>query len=90
MDKSKISMKSTRWHNAKEASRELGIKEETLKQMREQGTLTPGRHWKSICGETKSIKRSSGLPWAPEVVFNVELCRSDNLKLIAYKHKDIA
>ena len=47
-------MEETSWHSAKVASQKLGVNEQTLKEMREEGALTPGRHWKSHCENSKS------------------------------------
>ena len=55
------------WTSSRSTSEKLGLSEIELSNMRENGILKPGIHWKSSpYGQTK--------PWNPEAVYNVELC----------------
>ena len=55
------------WTTSSSMAERLGIHENTLSSLREEGILKPGIHWKSDpYGQIK--------PWKPVPIYNVELC----------------
>ena len=56
------------WLDSKLATTKLGLNELELSDLRENGLLKPGIHWKS--DPNGQIK-----PWNPMVLYNVNLCR---------------
>ena len=56
------------WHSSNSAAEEIGITEIKLSNLRENGFLKPGIHWKSSpLGQKK--------PWNPEALYNSVLCK---------------
>ena len=56
------------WFKSDQAAEKLGISEEDLSCLRENGSLKPGIHWKSSPNGQKK-------PWKPEALYNTKLCR---------------
>ena len=63
-------MSEMTWVSGKEASRELGVSEETLKLWREIGYLKPGTHW-------RSASESQTMPWQPKVIYHLRWCKEE-------------
>ena len=56
------------WHSSNSTAEDLGITEIKLSNLRGNGFLKPGIHWKSSpLGQKK--------PWNPEVLYNSLLCK---------------
>ena len=56
------------WSSSELAAEQLGITENKLSFLRENGILKPGIHWKSSpLGQKK--------PWKPNALYNVKMCR---------------
>ncbi len=58
------------WLSEHEASKKLGVKEETLQLWREVGYLKPGTHWRSSLNSDSS-------PWKPEVIYHLSWCEEE-------------
>ncbi len=57
------------WIPSNSAAKYLGITEIKLTDLRENGFLKPGLHWKSSpYGQKK--------PWNPEVLYNLAMCKN--------------
>ena len=71
------------WSSSELTSENLGITEDKLSSLRENGILKPGIHWKSSpLGQKK--------PWKPKAIYNVGKCRSIINKLYFEKNDSIA
>ena len=56
------------WSSSEFTAEQLGITENKLSFLRENGMLKPGIHWKSSpLGQKK--------PWNPKALYNIEICR---------------
>ena len=62
------------WISSEYAAKHLGVTEIRLSNLRENGFLKPGIHWKSSPHEQKK-------PWNPKALYNIELCKKIILKL---------
>lgn len=60
-------MLSDLWTSSILTSEKLGLSEDELSDMRENGIFKPGVHW-------KSSPYAQMKPWNPEVQYNVDLC----------------
>ena len=58
------------WANSSEASKYLGVSEQTLQHWREIGYLKPGTHW-------RSSPHSQLIPWTPEVIYHLRWCKEE-------------
>ena len=57
------------WHSSSYAAEYLDTDEKRLSYLRVNGFFKPGIHWKSSpYGQRK--------PWNPEVLYNIELCKT--------------
>ena len=73
------------WSSSSSASEKLGLSEMQLSNMRQNGILKPGIHWRSSpYGQMK--------PWNPEAVYNVKSCIKviKNNESPKFKFKDAA
>ncbi len=61
-------MNLNQWLLEEDASKQLGVSEETLRNWREIGYLKPGTHWRSAPGE-------DSLPWKPIVFYHLRWCK---------------
>jgi len=78
-----LKMLGNLWTSSILTSEKLGVSEEELSDMRENGIFKPGVHW-------KSSPNAQMTPWNPEAVYNINLCieiiskkESNKLKVIA-------
>jgi hypothetical protein len=56
------------WSSSELTAEQLGITENKLSSLRENGILKPGIHWKSSpLGQKK--------PWKPKALYNIKMCR---------------
>ncbi len=58
-----------KWSSSELTAEKLGITENKLSFLRENGMLKPGIHWKSSpLGQKK--------PWNPKALYNIKMCRN--------------
>ena len=58
------------WTSSEDAAEHLEITEIQLSNLRENGLLKPGIHWKSSpYGQKK--------PWNPQALYNIKMCRKE-------------
>ena len=68
------------WSSSELTSEKLGITENKLSFLRENGILKPGIHWKSSpLGQKK--------PWKPKALYNVKLCK-DIISKYSFEEND--
>ena len=61
-------MLGVKWSSSELTAEKLGITENKLSFLRENGILKPGIHWKSSpLGQKK--------PWNPKALYNINMCR---------------
>ncbi len=71
------------WSSSELTAEKLGITENKLSFLRENGILKPGIHWKSSpLGQKK--------PWKPKALYNVEICRKIINKFYSGENYNIA
>ena len=71
------------WTSSEYAAEELEITEIRLSNLRENGLLKPGIHWKSSpYGQKK--------PWNPQVLYNIKMCKKLINKLYLEEKDNIA
>ncbi len=58
----------SRWLSKREASEVLRVNEQSLEDLREQGYLKPGFHWRSSTDPEQ-------LPWKPKVFYRISGCK---------------
>ena len=71
------------WSSSELTAERLGITEDRLSFLRENGFLKPGIHWKSSpYGQKK--------PWNPKVIYNLNMCKKIINKLSSEENESIA
>ena len=63
-------MKKRTWTAARQASKYLGVSEDTLSNWRVAGYLKLGKHW-------KNSRINTLVPWSTKVVYQLELCEKE-------------
>ncbi len=58
------------WVSSLEASKVLGVSQDTLEKWREVGYLKPGTHW-------RSAPNANFVPWTPEVIYHLMWCKEE-------------
>ena len=76
-------MLGVKWSSSELTAENLGITENKLSFLRENGILKPGIHWKSSpLGQKK--------PWNPKALYNVKMCRQIINKFYFEENYDVA
>ena len=71
------------WSSSELTAEKLGINENELSCLRENGILKPGIHWKSSpLGQKK--------PWKPKALYNIKMCREIINKFYSEENYNIA
>jgi len=71
------------WSSSEFTADKLGITENKLSFLRENGILKPGIHWKSSpLGQKK--------PWKPQALYNIKMCRQIINKIYSEEKYNIA
>ena len=71
------------WSSSELTAEKLGINENKLSFLRENGILKPGIHWKSSpLGQNK--------PWKPKALYNINMCRKIINKFYSEENYNIA
>ena len=76
-------MLGVKWSSSELTAENLGITENKLSFLRENGILKPGIHWKSSpLGQKK--------PWNPKALYNIKMCREIINKFYFEENYDVA
>ena len=71
------------WRSSELTAEKLGITENKLSLLRENGILKPGIHWKSSpLGQNK--------PWKPKALYNINMCKKIINKFYFEENENIA
>ena len=71
------------WSSSDSTAEKLGVTEIKLSNLRENGLLKPGIHWKSSPNEQKK-------PWNPKAIYNIKMCRKIINKLYVERNDSFA